>query len=57
MAWKGYKPEEIVAKANCNVRYWHKADIPACVDLCPLSGVKRTSTVTDQQTFIYEYTA
>ena len=22
MAWKRYKPEEIVAKANCNVRYW-----------------------------------
>jgi hypothetical protein len=25
-----------------NVRYWHKADIPAYVDLCPLLGVKRT---------------
>ncbi len=27
MAWKRYKPEEIVAKADCNVRYWLKADI------------------------------
>jgi hypothetical protein len=26
-----------------NVRYWHKADIPAYVDLCLLSGVKRSS--------------
>jgi hypothetical protein len=25
-----------------NVRYWLKADIPAHVVLCPLSGVKRT---------------
>ncbi len=42
MAWKRYKPEEIEAKANCNVRFWLLADIPAHVDLCPLSGVKRT---------------
>ena len=57
MAWKRYKPEEIVAMANCNVRYWHKADIIAYLDLCPLMGAKRTSTVTVQQMLIYEYTA
>jgi hypothetical protein len=25
-----------------NVRFWLKADIPACVDLCPLLRVKQT---------------
>ena len=25
-----------------NVRYWHKADMPSCSCICPLSGVKRT---------------
>jgi hypothetical protein len=25
-----------------NVRYLHKADIPAYLDLCPLLGVKQT---------------
>jgi len=25
-----------------DVRFWLKADIPSYVDLCPLSGVKRT---------------
>jgi hypothetical protein len=24
-----------------NVRLWHKADVPACVDLCLLSGAKQ----------------
>jgi len=38
MAWKRYKPEEIVAKANCNVRFWLKADIPAYAEQCPLLG-------------------
>jgi len=27
---------------STNVRFWHKADIPAHEDLCLLSGVKRT---------------
>jgi len=27
---------------TANVSLWHKADIPAYVGLCPLSGVKRT---------------
>ena len=42
MAWKRYKPEEIVAKANCNVRYWLLADIMGYPSACPLLGVKRT---------------
>jgi hypothetical protein len=28
-----------------NVSLWHKADVPAYVDLCLLSGVKRTLTL------------
>ena len=31
-----------------NVSLWHKADVPAYVDLCLLSGVKRTSNATPQ---------
>ena len=31
-----------------NVRFWLLADITAYVDLCPLSGVKRTLNVTPQ---------
>ncbi len=30
------------ASAIVDVRFWHKADIPAYPDLCPLSGVKET---------------
>lgn len=26
------------------VRFWHKADLPACVHLCLLSGVKRINS-------------
>jgi hypothetical protein len=34
--------ERTIKKHASNVRYWHKADVPAYVDLCLLSGVKRT---------------
>ena len=35
--------QESLDNPTANVRFWLKADIPACADQCPLSGVKRTS--------------
>jgi hypothetical protein len=39
-----------------NVRFWHLADIPAYVDLCLLSGVKRTFTTAVQLKTPYSIT-
>jgi len=38
----GYGGQIIGKLVSTNVRFWLLADIPAYVDLCPLSGVKRT---------------
>jgi hypothetical protein len=45
------KPDIVIASAN--VRYWHKADIPACADLCPLSGVKQTLAFEQEKRLLY----
>ena len=49
MCWRmGTGPEEIQGLRTTtqnfiiNDRFWHEADIPAYVGLCPLLGVKRT---------------